>query len=124
YGALLADEPLPARPPFDDRRRRLLWARLREEQDAYERAETFWPDDPGWYREVVAGSFGLYVCALHGSELPSYLPLERALERGPRAPSPRPPPSVTGARLSSELGRASPGHSQSWAALFAPDPGR
>jgi len=122
YGPLLAKEPLPAKPPFDDRRRRLLWARLREEQDAYQRAETFWPDDPGWYREVVAGSFGLYVCALHGSELPSYLSLERPVERRPPTPEPRPRQYATAALLCTACGCESGGNAQGWVALFAQDP--
>ena len=35
YGPLLAREPLPERAPYRDRRRRLLWERLREQQRQY-----------------------------------------------------------------------------------------
>ena len=46
------------------------------ERQAYQRAEAIWPADLDWYREVKAKALGRYRCALHGSALPAYLPLE------------------------------------------------
>jgi hypothetical protein len=86
YGHLLAEEPLPDKLPYRDRRRRLIWERLREQQRDYSQPRSCELFDSDWYRELAVEAFGRYVCALHGSELPSYLPL---------ATSPSEPPEPT-----------------------------
>jgi len=75
YGALIATEPLPRRPPFRDQRRRDLWRELRAIQRRY-RAE---PE----YRAEHARDFGKIVRVLHGARPPRWY-AER-LERRRRA---------------------------------------
>jgi hypothetical protein len=73
YGQLLGDELLPATAPFPDRRRRLLWRLLREQQLYYQQAE----DDNVFtavkHRALAAEAFSRLVRTLHGAKLPWWL---------------------------------------------------
>jgi hypothetical protein len=123
YGQLLAEEPLPEKAPFRDRRRRLLWQRLLEQQRNYREAKSGEYFDADWYRERAAEGFGRYVCALHGSTLPSYLPLEPKQERPKET---LPPGSLPRYVLPVELiceecGRVVEDEAFGWVALLAQD---
>jgi hypothetical protein len=73
YGRLLDGELLPATPPFTDRRRRVLWRMLREEQRAYQEATDGGVFSAEKNRAIEARSFSRIVRALHGAELPWWL---------------------------------------------------
>jgi hypothetical protein len=73
YASLLGGERLPATPPYPDRRRRLLWHMLREEQRRYQEAADDKIFSAEKNRAMAARGFGRVVRALHGAQLPWWL---------------------------------------------------
>jgi hypothetical protein len=124
YGFLLGIEQLPARCPAKDRRRRLIWARLREVQDRYRAVPAEAPDAED-RRAAYARAFGSYVCGLHG-RLVSWLPLKqpppRCHEEAPTV-APGPPEYVFSVTLRcEECGWENDDGALGWVALLGYDP--
>lgn len=128
YGHLLDSEPLPASSPFPERRQRLIWERLRAVQEDYRTATGNQHRRAEWYRELHAETFSSYVCALHGSELPSWYPplgqkeqQARAQEAPPCADGPA--EYVCSVQLRcEECGQESEYEAAGWVALLGDDP--
>jgi hypothetical protein len=123
YGSLLGEEPLPAKAPFRDRRRRLIWERLLEQQADYREPRSSEYFDEDWYRGLAAEAFGRYVCALHGSELPSYLPVEAETHPKRALPSPPARKYVLAVEFDcAECGACADDYAFGWVALCAHEP--
>jgi len=122
YGPLLAAEELPARSPFTDRRRRLIWDRLLEMQEHYRTAQGDELRDADWYRAVYAAAFSSYVRGLHGRLL-SYLQPEPQPASRPKQPPPGPAEYVFSVRLRcEECSWESEEEAVGWVALLGYDP--